>query len=1202
MKNAPLTHIFISICFIFNTLGPICPLAYSGNADEFRLPAPGVMVNLSPPLDPPILKGIKVHPDNPFIFDFILDKGESVETPFMASQKDAINRISTRLIKYFLAGLTIPEKDLWVNLSPYEKDHIITQAFGMTLMGRDLLAEDYMLKQITATLIYPEDQVGKKFWKRIYEEAARKYGTTNIPVNTFNKVWIVPDKAVIYENPKTSSAYVVESKLKVMLEQDYLSLSKHAVSHNETSSIGANIIREIVIPELTREVNEDKNFAQLRQVYNSLILATWYKNKIKDSILEQVYADKNKVAGVRGPNDIPAIYQRYLQAFKRGVYNYIKEDVDPITQETVPRKYFSGGFDGAMISVKLVYAQASQVPASLGPNRAQIVTVNCAMVNLLKKIFRPQADIELDKVHALITEKFFNPLIRVANMEGYPMEFSWKRNLSSIAVGYINPARIELLGWFEKAYKDKKISDIQMAYVIANSIQHIIIWYTVATKENELKSILGAIDILQASGFSKDLIRAEVIPFIRKMQKLKDEAKNDGAIKISEADDQKSRELHQYDQLANAADDYLDSKQENKAMITEERVHQIINEVQDEKGSHFPVEKIREWISPYLINGMSDENQLKDLLKHMLNQVPDEDFRVVHAIGAFNKETKEEKDFFKKLKLVVAELMAEKQNEIVITTIGPGNRPGQIGEIYEAFLNIIPYFWEHGLKHKLIIKLRLYDKNPQSLFALESKLGLQIGIRELKTMYSHNEELAQNIQIKAEYYYGDILDASERDRMLLPSNITFWRNTWALKNGMPMAEAIAFVDEIKRITRGAVFVRELYDTSSKIHGAPLIVQDIVNLPIQNAAMAHFSKASDALRESYPTIFVSSQGKSYVFSYIPPKDNFESNEFDYGVILDQKQIARISLIYWHPSEQPFKESLSFQTSHLSVMKIKLENPDQKFQQEVIDQFLDELKKGLFDGQRATVTRVPLGYKVRKKPNQDNLKFLFKDSAMNSSLLGQITQQEFIEIVKKLDQLAIKGKNGWVYKLNLISGDESASIQLFSIKAIINNEGKRVKQNVGTIQISKNTRNPVAFEMREKDKNQGIEIKLNTKLKSLVLQARPIPIPNLDNLHPNEQEIEDLFSASLKKNKVNLAQITTQVKKSNAGGIDLTPANMHLQVKNNYGAIKFHINPAMLKEFQNAPGLTPVIIHIQPLTDLRRFLGLTDKTAVSDPAIL
>ena len=230
------------------------------------------------------------------------------------------------MIKYFLASLTIPEKDLWVNLSPYEKDRIIPQSFGLTEMGRDLLAEDYMLKQITASLIYPEDAVGKKFWKRIYEEAYEKFGTTNIPVNTFNKVWIVPEKAVVYENANAGTAYVVKSTLKVMLEQDYLSLEKHEGIQSEqaqakdTNQLGSQIVREIVIPELTKEVNEDKNFAQLRQVYNSLILATWYKKKIKDSILEQVYADKNKVAGVNidDPQEKERIYQQYLKAFKKG--------------------------------------------------------------------------------------------------------------------------------------------------------------------------------------------------------------------------------------------------------------------------------------------------------------------------------------------------------------------------------------------------------------------------------------------------------------------------------------------------------------------------------------------------------------------------------------------------------------------------------------------------------------------------------------------------------------------------------------------------------------------------------------------------------------------------------------------------------------------------------------------------------------------
>ena len=145
-SRTPFAHIVVLIAFLANTFGPFPTV----QAQDYRLPAPGVMIHLSPSFDPPILKGIKVHPDNPFKFEFILDRGES------ELSNDQLKDESSKLIKYFLASLTIPEKNLWVNLSPYEKDRIIPQSFGLTEMGRDLLAEDYMLKQITASLMYPE--------------------------------------------------------------------------------------------------------------------------------------------------------------------------------------------------------------------------------------------------------------------------------------------------------------------------------------------------------------------------------------------------------------------------------------------------------------------------------------------------------------------------------------------------------------------------------------------------------------------------------------------------------------------------------------------------------------------------------------------------------------------------------------------------------------------------------------------------------------------------------------------------------------------------------------------------------------------------------------------------------------------------------------------------------------------------------------
>lgn len=53
---------------------------------------------------------------------------------------------------------------------------------------------------------------------------------------------------------------------------------------------------------------------------------------------------KGRVEGSQQDLSPEQIYQQYLKAYKKGVFNYIKEDTDPVTQHMIPRKYFSGGF------------------------------------------------------------------------------------------------------------------------------------------------------------------------------------------------------------------------------------------------------------------------------------------------------------------------------------------------------------------------------------------------------------------------------------------------------------------------------------------------------------------------------------------------------------------------------------------------------------------------------------------------------------------------------------------------------------------------------------------------------------------------------------------------------------------------------------------------------------------------------------------
>ena len=351
---------------------------------EWLLSRPGTMVALSSFYRPPLLKGVMVDVHDPLKLDFLFNTGSDHKTEPAAVRDEAL-----KLIRYFLAAFTIPDHDLWVNLSPYEKDRMIPDAFGVTAMGRDLLAQDYLLKQLTAALIYPDSDTGKVFWAEVYKRAKQEFGTTDIPTDMFDKVWIVPSMARVYG--KNNTAIVVKATLKVMLDADYLATEQASgpatvQREDDAGRVARAVLRRVVIPVLEKEVNEGRHFAPLRQIYYSMILAKWYKQTLRQSILKRTYGDQNKIMGIR-INDKYArerIYARYLEAFKKGAFNCIREEHDQLTQEIIPRKYFSGGIvfkDAVGVTADAAEIADDQEPfftikSSLLPVKSQSPRVN----------------------------------------------------------------------------------------------------------------------------------------------------------------------------------------------------------------------------------------------------------------------------------------------------------------------------------------------------------------------------------------------------------------------------------------------------------------------------------------------------------------------------------------------------------------------------------------------------------------------------------------------------------------------------------------------------------------------------------------------------------------------------------------------------------------------------------------------------------
>ena len=211
-----------------------------------------------------------------------------------------LNSETKKLMQYFFIGLTLPNDSFWVNLRPDSPDNIIDPALAQTDVGKILLEADLQLKKDTASFTSPQTPEGKAYWDKLYQKAGELFGNENITIPTLTRPWIVPDEIIVRE--AQDNAYIYKATLKVMLEQDYLAppsvIARSATDSSLRGATGAEaiynftdprlkalnayssqLIRESIIPKITKEVNTAKRYAPLRQVYYSLILAQWFKEK-----------------------------------------------------------------------------------------------------------------------------------------------------------------------------------------------------------------------------------------------------------------------------------------------------------------------------------------------------------------------------------------------------------------------------------------------------------------------------------------------------------------------------------------------------------------------------------------------------------------------------------------------------------------------------------------------------------------------------------------------------------------------------------------------------------------------------------------------------------------------------------------------------------------------------------------------------------
>lgn len=317
--------------------------------------------------------------DNSRNFDLLLDKGD-VKKPSSGQIEDTTRRLFT----YFRIGLNLPNSMFWVNLRPDDPANIIDPYVEKTDLGKVLLEADLQLKKDMAACTSPDTKEGRAYWNRLYARAEILFGQSDIEVPTVTRPWIVPGEIIMAQS--RDSAYVYKATLKVMLEQDYL---KDARGYDpgdsrlkELNEYSSRIIREEILPKLTREVNSAKRYASLRQVYYSLILAQWYKQSDRSALLSEGI-DSKDLTGLASKQKWSKYeyYKAYKRSFERGEYN--KEEAVSGRAGLTIRRYFSGGIriavpriEGLVMDVRAVNGLHGNIGARIDP-----VTLSTSILN-----------------------------------------------------------------------------------------------------------------------------------------------------------------------------------------------------------------------------------------------------------------------------------------------------------------------------------------------------------------------------------------------------------------------------------------------------------------------------------------------------------------------------------------------------------------------------------------------------------------------------------------------------------------------------------------------------------------------------------------------------------------------------------------------------------------------------------------------------
>jgi len=374
----------------------------TGYAKPASLTSTDRMLLPSRPFTPALIRYMAFDEEDPLRhLDATINYGDT------AFEGEELAAEARKLMDFFKTAVCVADDDMYVNLAPNETAKLLSPALSGTRLGMGLLEFDYCLKRLSASLMHPDLDTGRRFWAEVTRCCQELLGMRYMPqeMPALQRVWVLPVKATIYEGKSYESLgrgdlfapnqgvgdrpfiALLEQRVKALTEREHL--VERVGETDQISAICDAVFREIVLPEIQTELDQGENFAELRQIVGATILAVWFKKHFAthpkvakhinsgrpdllgvDVIAIPPSCTSASFAGVPQP-DVSAArtarssptasgvrsspgyrlaenreyFERYMDIFESGVFYVERDELIEGTGTKRARAYFSGAID-----------------------------------------------------------------------------------------------------------------------------------------------------------------------------------------------------------------------------------------------------------------------------------------------------------------------------------------------------------------------------------------------------------------------------------------------------------------------------------------------------------------------------------------------------------------------------------------------------------------------------------------------------------------------------------------------------------------------------------------------------------------------------------------------------------------------------------------------------------------------------------------